>query len=308
MVCRANGSDNWPVTWARDGSLFAAYGDGWGFEPRADRKLSLGFARIEGGPEGFVGVNVRSPTGERVGDGSAGAKTSGLLSVDGVLYMWVRNLENAQLAWSPDDGRTWEWGFRFQESFGSPTFLNFGSDYAGSRDDFVYVYSQDGPSAYEPDDRVVVARVPKQRIRERDAYEFFSGNDVSGRPRWSGEVRERAGTFEYRGSCRRSEVIFAPGLGRYLMALGFDSEGGWGVFEAPEPWGPWRTVYFTRRWDLGDTHSYRLPTRWIGDRGRSLYVVVSGRNSEDMFVDAFCVRGLRILPLARPGASGYPSR
>lgn len=297
LACSAQGSDNWPITALRDGSLFAAYGDGRGFEPFVARKLSLGFARITGGPAGFRGVNVRSD-GEREGDGPAGPKASGMLALDGAIYMWVRNLGNSRLAWSHDEGRTWTWGFTFQQSFGSPTFLNFGPDYAGARDDFVYVYSQDGPSAYQADDRVILARVPRRRIREESAYEFFAGRDAAGQPRWSPDRRDRVGTLEQRAGCRRSEVVFDAGLGRYLMTLGFDAEGGWGIFEAPEPWGPWRSVYTTRRWDLGATHSYRLPTAWIGDGGRSLHLVVSGRDARGTTLDGFCVRPLRILPLA----------
>src|SRR4051794_23883688 len=34
-------------------------------------------------------------------------KASGILMVDGVLYLWVRNVGNAQLAWSRDRGKTW---------------------------------------------------------------------------------------------------------------------------------------------------------------------------------------------------------
>lgn len=300
-VCRAEGSDNWPITWMRDGSLFTSYGDGWGFEPRTAEKLSLGFARIEGEADDFEAFNVRSPTGERTGDGPSGAKASGLLAVDGTLYMWARNLGNAQLAWSDDGGRSWEWGLRFRESFGSPSFLNSGPDATHPPDGFVYVYSQDGPSAYVADDRVVLARAPRERIRERDAYQFFAGLDAAGRPRWTSDLARRAGVFEYTGACRRIEVVHVPGPDRYLMALGFDAGGGWGLFEAPEPWGPWRTVYFTRRWDLGDTHSYRVPTRWIGrwtgDGGSRLALVVSGRDSGDLRIDAFCVRGLGLRPL-----------
>ena len=51
--CDAPDSDNWPVTWGDDGHLYTSYGDGWGFLPRTERKLSQGFARVIGGPVGF---------------------------------------------------------------------------------------------------------------------------------------------------------------------------------------------------------------------------------------------------------------
>ena len=95
--------------------------------------------------------------------------------------MWVRNAGNAQLAWSRDHAQTWTWAdWKFTTSFGCPSFLNFGRNYAGARDDYVYVYSHDSDSAYTPADRLVLARVPKDRIALRGAYEFFQGRDADG--------------------------------------------------------------------------------------------------------------------------------
>ncbi|MCD6350954.1 MAG: serine hydrolase [Armatimonadetes bacterium] len=289
----AVGSDNWPLTWADDDVLYAAYGDGRGFEPGTDRKLSLGLARIVGGPQDFRGVNLRSPTAERVGDGRKGAKASGMLMVDGVLYMLVRNVGNSQLAWSEDHGATWQWGFNFTTSFGCPTFLNFGRDYQGARDDYVYVYSNDGPTAYESSSAVVLARVRREHLRDPSAYEFFVRLD-GGRPVWSKDIADCRPVLAYPGHCSRCEVVYDAGLRRYLMALGFDHAGGWGLFDAPEPWGPWTVAYWTKDWGLGGTHSYRLPTKWISRGGRTLWMVFSGREHEGVNYDAFCVRRMSL--------------
>ena len=54
------------------------------------------------------GVNVRTESGELSGFGPQGGKASGMLSVGGVLYMWVRNLDNSRLAWSTDHGVSWQ--------------------------------------------------------------------------------------------------------------------------------------------------------------------------------------------------------
>src|SRR5689334_2490124 len=127
----ARDSDNWPMTWADDGHLYTAYGDGTGFAPKLPAKMSLGLARVEGDPDDFRGVNLRAPDAEQPkGDGKKGLKASGMLMVDGVLYMLARNAGNARLAWSADHGRTWAWAaWKFTESFGCPSFLNFGRDY-----------------------------------------------------------------------------------------------------------------------------------------------------------------------------------
>jgi CubicO group peptidase (beta-lactamase class C family) len=289
----APGSDNWPITWADDDSLYAAYGDGRGFAPFTPEKLSLGLARIDGGPDAPRGRNVRAPSLERTGDGPTGLKASGLLMVEGTLYLWARNASNARLAWSRDRGPTWTWAdWRFETSFGCPTFLNFGRDYAGARDAFVYVYSPDGDSAYEPADRMVLARVSKGRVADRAAYEFFAGLDPSGSPRWSRGLEDRAAVFAHPGRCYRSAVTYDAPLRRYLWVQilpesadprGPRFQGGFGVYDAPEPWGPWTTVEFTNDWDVGPGDTASFPSKWMSADGRTLHLVFSGD-------DAFSVR------------------
>jgi CubicO group peptidase (beta-lactamase class C family) len=282
-------SDNWPLTWGDDDAQYTSYGDGYGFEPRLPKKLGMGFARITGGPGDFHGANLRSD-GERIGDGPKSPKASGILMVDGILYLWVRNVNNAQLLWSADRGKTWRWGFKMDVGFGSPAFLNFGRNYAGARDGFVYTYSQDGRSAYESDNGIVLARVAKNKIRERGAWEFFERFDPGGRPVWTADITRRGTIFSYPANCSRIEVVYDAAIKRYLMALSYDRAGGWGLFDAPEPWGPWTTVLH-RQWDLPGTHGYRLPAKWISADGLTLTLVFSGVKPND----AFCTRTLRLI-------------
>ena len=286
ILRKALDSDNWPMTWADDGDLYTAYGDGHGFEPLIQPKLSLGLARVHGEPPAFTAENIRSQTGERTGGGQRGAKASGMLMVDGILYMWVRNVGNSQLAWSADHGRTWQWGFKLDAGFGAPAFLNFGKNYAGARDSYVYTYSQDGPSAYQSYDGVALARVARSRVRDRGAYEFFVRLDQRGRPLWTRDISKRGPVFFYPGHCQRVDAVYSPVLKRYLLALGYNHEGGWGIYDAPEPWGPWTSAFHTLAWDLSGTHGYRLPSKWIAADGRSMYLVFSGITEND----AFCVR------------------
>ncbi len=290
IVRAAPDSDNWPMTWGDDDAIYTSYGDGRGFEPFVEKKLSQGLARIEGGPGDFRGVNLRSESAERTGGGANGPKASGMLMVDGVLYMWVRNTRNATLAWSADRGKTWTWGMKFEESFGCPAFLNFGKNYEGARDEFVYVYSQDGPIAYEPYDRIALARVPKGRVKEKEAYEYFVRLDQGGQAIWSSQLGERGGTLAYPEHCERVDVAYDKGLGRYLLAMGFGHGKGWGLYDAPQPWGPWSMAFSTPDWGLGETHGYRLPTKWMSADGLTIPMVFSGRKEND----AFCVRRMMI--------------
>jgi CubicO group peptidase (beta-lactamase class C family) len=287
IVRKARGSDNWPLTWADDDALYAAYGDGRGFEPFVDTKLSLGLARIDGGPGDFSGVNIRAATLEERGDGAVGKKASGLLMVDGVLYLWARNAGNSRLAWSKDHGGTWTWAdWRFDRSFGCPTFLNFGKDYAGARDGFVYVYSPDSDSAYEPADRMVLARVPRTEVIVRAAYEFFRGLGASGQPMWTKDLAERGAVLADAGRCYRSGISYDAGLKRYLWCRtlpGTQGEradtrfaGGLAIQDAPEPWGPWTTVFATERWDVGPGETSSFPPKWMSADGETLHLVFSG--------------------------------
>ena len=149
---------------------------------------------------------------------------------------------------------------------------------------YVYVCSPDGASAYEPADRMVLARVPKHRIRERAAYEFFAGLDSVGRPKWSADIARREATFTHPGRCWRSSLSDNAGLGRYLWVQVLPGaeprvRGGLGIYDAPEPWGPWTTVYFAEDWDVGPGESAGLPTKWMSNDGRSLHLVFAGQDS-----------------------------
>ncbi len=289
IVRRAPGGDNWPLTWGDDDALYTAYGDGNGFAPFVPEKLSLGFARVTGGPEDFAGVNLPSPTGDFRGDGRSGRKASGILMVDGVLYVLARNRDNAQLGWSRDHGATWTWAdWRFATSFGCPTFLNFGKDYAGARDGYVYVYSPDSEGAYEPADRMVLARVPRDRIAQAGAYEYFVASDGRGGATWSRDIKRRGAVFANPGACFRGGVSYDAGLKRYLWCQilphsthpqGQRFQGGFGIYEAPEPWGPWATVFYTTDWDTGPGESSSFPTKWMSADGRTLHLVFSGDDS-----------------------------
>jgi CubicO group peptidase (beta-lactamase class C family) len=283
IVRKATDSDNWPLTWADDDYLYTAYGDGTGFIPKVPEKLSLGLARIEGGPGDFQGFNIRSPTCEQKGNGKNGLKGSGLLMVEGILYLWARNAGNARLTWSSDHGSTWKWSdWKLATSFGCPTFLNFGRNYAGARDHYVYIYSHDSDSAYLPADRVVLARVPKDRIRDRTAYSFFVGSGLDSGPVWSAELNERGAVFQYPGKCYRTSVSYHAQTGRYLLCqTGTDASvrAGFGIYDAPEPWGPWTTVYKNDAWDVSPGESCAIPTKWMDDHTRSIYLVFSGDDS-----------------------------
>ncbi len=295
-----DGSDNWPIAWTSDDTLYTAYGDGYGFDPIVPTKLGLGFASITGSPPDLAAENIRSD-GENTGMGRRGRKASGLAMVDGALYMLARNADDdghgSQLARSVDGAQTWEWaGWKFEE-FGYPTFIDFGRDYGAVPDHlagYVYLVSHDGAGAYEPADSFVLARVPRGRVMERAAYEFYAPAADGSSP-WTPDICRRSPVITRAGRCLRSGISYNAALRRYMWWQqipdgGEDTrfEGGVIICEAPEPWGPWTVVYGTSVWDVGPGEHGSFPTKWMSTDGAVCQLVFSGE-------DNFSVREARLV-------------
>ncbi len=318
IVYDASGSDTWPITWADDDHLYTAFGDGWGFDPKVPSKLSLGFARVDGPAPGFSGLNIRSQSGEQTGDGSGGKKASGMLMIDGTLYMWVRNADNSgtqcQLAWSADHSETWTWSnWKFAE-LGYCAFLNFGKNYAGARDGYVYMYSPDTPSAYSETDHVVLTRVLKSQLSNRAAYEFFKEFDANGNPVWITDIAQRGAVFTLLGGANRLDVTYNAALGRYFMTMRSRAKMGglnqFSIYDAPEPWGPWTTIYYTESWEGGALstsnggwgESQHIPSKWISADGKTFYLIFAGNDSFAVRKATLNVLGTDVTPPAAPVA------
>jgi len=137
-------------------------------------------------------------------------------------------------------------------------------------------------------------RAKQDRLARRDAWEFFEGMDGL-QPVWTAEIRRRGGVFTNPEGCLRSAMVYNSGLRRYLwwqqvpQPAGHADRGdtrfagGFAVYDAPEPWGPWTTAFFTTKWDVGPGEHGDFPAKWMSGDGRVMYLVFSGD-------DAFCVR------------------
>jgi hypothetical protein len=305
----APGSDNWPTTWGSDGHLYSVWGDGGGFGgTNGTGRVLLGVARIEGDATHYIGKNI---WGGFEGENPAqfGGKSYGILSVAGVLYMWVApqpnpHLDHSQLAWSTDRGATWQlagWTFPFADALTVPTFLNFGRDYAGARDGYVYSYFIHpawGPGkatkttahtfdVHQPG-RIHLSRVPKDALLDRTRYEFFTGLSAAGVPVWSTDVTKKRPVFEDpNGVGWNVSVSYNPGLRRYLLSTEHTEThaGKLGIFDAPEPWGPWTTIAYDEAWGAGlievSTFYWNFAPKWLSADGTRFTMVFTGRNTND---------------------------
>jgi hypothetical protein len=308
IKCGRDGSgDNWPITWADDDLQITGFGDGDGFDWR-NRGLSLGFARIFGDPPNFRGEDFASDVDTRQGGGPKGIKASGLLMVNGVLHMFVRNYKpgrsddftNARLAWSSDRGVHWTWAdWHFADTFGCPEFVQFGKNYQGARDNYVYIVSQANDSAYDYSPDIVLARVPKHQVPHRSQYEFFAGLDGHGNPTWLPHIELCKPIFTDRSGVQRIAITYNAPLGRYFLTTSHRPKGdkrthtaALGIFDAPEPWGPWTTVYYSDHWSVKDgadcrTYHHKFPTKWMSEDGKTMWLLYSGLDGN---LYAFCAK------------------
>ena len=290
----ALGSDLWPITWGPDDNLYAAWGDGGGFDGSdTDGRVSMGFARLEGGPENFRGINVNGGKhAEHPASFPRKGKTGGLLFLDGTLYAWI-NLQDGRwpdvnhvLAWSTNRGATWtkaDWLFpKGVGNFMPAKFLNFGPDYSGvppPLDGFVYVCGPKEPVRAGEEKELFLARVPKDRIREQAAYEFFAGLGQNNAALWSSEPGRMAPVFVDPNSVSPAAVIWNPPLKRFLLTTFHTGPGQLGVFEGPAPWGPWTTVAYYEDWgqmgSTGEGLTCDFPRKWMSPDGLTLWCVFS---------------------------------
>lgn len=286
----APGSDLWPVTWGVDDNLYAAWGDGGGFGGTdQDGRVAMGFARIEGPPEQFVGVNVNGGKNpEHAASFAKSGKTGGILAVDQRLYAWL-NTQNGKwpdvdeaLIWSDDNGATWKrsaWVFpKGNGNLKPTTFLNFGKRYSGvpaELQGYVYFYGQKQGEEKE----TYLGRVAVEKMEDRRAHEFFSGFEGN-RPNWSAGVAKARPVFaDARPTGDLATVVYVAGLNRYLLSIFHKGPGQLGIFDGPNPWGPWTTVAYYDDWGqmgtAGEGLTCGFPAKWASKDGLNLWCLFS---------------------------------
>ena len=316
----APGSDNWAITWADDDNQYTTFGDGGGFGgTNREGRVSLGFARVEGPRESYQGFNIWGGANAENPARFEG-KSRGVVSIDSTMYMWRcgSGSESAafdfqQLYLSTDHSATWESAgieitrdsFPASEGFFCPTFLQFGKDYDGARDDFVYMYAPeiktDRWDVQRPGE-ITLMRSPKAELIDFGSYEYFAGTREDGTPNWTSDIGSRKPVFEDADNgVMRTSVNYNSGLGRYFLITehtkrsGSSGGGNIGIYEASEPWGPWRTVFFEPGWAphlLGKGSFFWLfSNKWASDDGRR-FVMIFNTNDQwnsvegDLIIDS----------------------
>jgi hypothetical protein len=126
---------------------------------------------------------------------------------------------------------------------------------------------------------VFLSRAPINQLTSRSAYEFFQGLDANSRPAWTSDAAVARPVFVDTNGEGIGSVVYAPALKRYLLASFHGGPGQLGVFDAPNPWGPWSTVCyledFGRMGADGEGLVCTFPQKWMSTDGLTLWAVFS---------------------------------
>ena len=152
--------DTFPMTWADDGEIYTSAGDPlWG-----ESRSGLDVEKLSGIAPDYR-ISKVHPMNDYLGWGGDGPKPSGMICVQGVLYLAFQNMlrtrkpahglisqhgSDAQIVYSTNHGMFWVPalgnipGPMFPgHKFGGPAFINFGQNNANARDEYVYAVSSD---------------------------------------------------------------------------------------------------------------------------------------------------------------------
>eukprot|EP00040_Diaphanoeca_grandis_P007427 m.40883 g.40883 ORF g.40883 m.40883 type:complete len:413 (-) comp18640_c1_seq1:165-1403(-) len=270
-------------------------------------------------------VCASAATGKQVGQS---IKPSTLIAINGTLYLGVScmsygntvadplhrqtNLE-AFIAISNDGGVTWDATGALDRQFvgrlAAPMFLQGlenGTNPLLQTHVYAYFPVAGNQSFWNNNDGMLLGRASrKEDFTKVKSWTFFSGSVAV--PHWDNNVSMAKLVFSYPNMTGENMVSYSPQLDRYFMAnYGFyrgDTNEPWSwfapviegrrwsqlsVFEAPQPWGPWKLLYLEDNWrgPYGAGYTPTFPAPWIKSTGAGsteLIMVHSGSNDDYNF-------------------------
>jgi hypothetical protein len=331
--------NDWHMTWAADDTQLLALCDGTGWPGTRNAPFNSRLYRVLGGPEdarfedlaGYPDLVDGTPA-SRERPRYQGYAT---LAVDGRIYQFLTlitfdrspedawsdaRFDGAKLISSPDAGATWRnqdgsspvrwegWDelgsdtMAFwrepQNAFSLLAIVQMGRDYRANTDGYVYIYGTNGVVDGQINE-LVLARVPKDRVPDRTAYEFFAGHRADGGAGWTPDIEQRGVVHTFpRGRVNEEGLSHSwqPGitynepLGLYMMSVWghgvnerseeFSAPSYLGVLVSENAWGPWTQIHEEVSWTpLGDQGSRcyqpQIAPKWVAADGRSFWLVWS---------------------------------
>jgi hypothetical protein len=259
----AAGSDRWPLTWAADGYVYTAWGDGGGFggSDTASR-VSLGLARLTGtaasslSGENLIGGKTPSvaacfpkytswpadPNTAGPCSGTGGhAKIRSLIAVGDKLWAWLTpdgdatGVAEARLAVATIGTNAWTWaGWALTNTAGAnevvcPFFVQYGQDRLDNLDGFVY--------AFVPRSVPVAGSPTVMRTGELYLVRCAASSDPTVQANWTwyngfsaglptfGPLNNRLAVWsDPRGIVWQGSAVWHRDTGRLLLVIGYGAD------------------------------------------------------------------------------------
>jgi hypothetical protein len=291
--------DTFPMTWADDGDIYTSAGDPlWG-----ETASGIDVEKFSGGPNDYT-ISKVNPMNDYLGWGGNGAKPSGMICVDGVLYLAVQNLRKARkppfstksqhgsdahIVYSSTKGLIWVPAFDNIDApmfpghkFGGPAFVNFGQNNAGARDSYVYAVSTD---QWDNGSNLRLGRVPSDSIVRCEAWEWVCAWMPAADPVWHHNLDEAIPVLSLHRWIGLPDIVYLASIKRYLLLTwrlhqDFSPDDGTDllILDAPEPWGPFSLVHVEEYWQGKEFNPYcpRLPLKWMESDGLTGWLQFSG--------------------------------
>jgi uncharacterized protein (TIGR03437 family) len=318
VVLSSGHGDNWHMTWAADDHQYTALCDGKGWENGTEYNTRV--YRLMGGPSDFrpqplAGYPEILWAAQRW-------YGYGIIAIDDRLYHFIgylgkqnpRRFVGSKLVYSADGGATWKNADGTPMTFDEPTEANMfswnapddtfslisvlqaGKNYGDNTDGYIYIYAPNSVTETKMRE-LVMARVPKDKVLDKTAYEYFVSRRADGSAKWSSRIEDRGVVYRFPAGwvaldapySWHPSVVYNKGLGLYMMAAGgtgknggalFNSPSYLGIYTAPQPWGPWTQIHENTAWINGEDVTTRLyepviAPKWIAPDGKSFYLVFS---------------------------------
>ncbi len=203
---------------------------------------------------------------------------------------------------SEDGGNTWnnvpnENTPRFLgPKFAGLTFINFGPGYTdvpAKLAPYVYACSNDG--SWETGDHLYMARVHKDSILFRSAWQFLSAFKNDGGVTWSSVEDSSTAIFTDKGHVGHPTFSYNKALKRYILGVYSDTiphtenptDKEWSswdraselqLYESKNPWGPWSLFYNEMPFGGTDHTCYlpQIPNKWWSKDGTKSSIMFAG--------------------------------
>jgi len=239
-----------------------------------------------------------------LGPGGEGPKPTGMICVDGVLYLAFQNLlgekrpahgadsqhgSDAQIICSKDKGLTWTPSLKdigvpmfAGHLFGGPAFLNFGKNNESARDGFVYAVSSD---QWDNGSELRLGRVDANCILDPGKWEWVAQVAEENMVTWTSTCEDSSPVLVNNRSIGLPDMIYLASIKRYLLLTwrlhgDFSPTEGTDLFiyESPEPWGPFSLAHYEEMWEGPHVNPYcpRIPLKWMAPDGITGYLQFSG--------------------------------